>query len=429
MKYLEYKIRDSRENLYKIVMLLIWGIFFYSTIIQYKYIEIPNAMFIIGATILLFFLLCINGEPFSMNALFSTECVWMIGFMVYMLTIVQVSAIHPLNHLKMCITSAEYLFILLVIVYIVSRSGTDSIQLLLIVTAIVLGVILLKSPVLYTTGRYSISRSLNPNYVGMCFTAGIWSILYFQQKKKVPVVIALMLTAFLEYCALLTGSRKALIASGIVFFLWIIFCYFSSLDNTTIGKRIIYFALVVSIVIILYIWLESEYSNSLIAQRMARLKNEVTVGERAQLYITGWNLFKKNPIFGIGFTGLTGLIGEDSHATIVEIPVSGGIIGTFIYFVSYIISIRKCLILLNICKNSAKFRDYLNDIRMLLILWVAMIFYSTCIIHPFQFLSHVTFGIIFGKSENLSKRIAEVAIKKDDMRSNGRHAQSIYIKD
>ena len=40
-----------------------------------------------------------------------------------------------------------------------------------------------------------------------------------------------------------------------------------------------------------------------------------------------------------------------------------------------------------------------------LILWVAMLFYCSCIIHPYQFDSYFVFGIIFGQSAYIEKKI------------------------
>lgn len=43
--------------------------------------------------------------------------------------------------------------------------------------------------------------------------------------------------------------------------------------------------------------------------------------------------------------------------------------------------------------------------KMLIILWIVMLFYTTCIIHPYQFESYIIFGLIFGQSTVLYKKI------------------------
>ena len=422
---------ESKSMLFRICAVLIWAIFLYSSIIQYKYFAISNGMLYLGAAILAVYLLMINGRELSYEALFSIECRWMLTYMGYMLVFGTVVATMRSSHLSLWITTMEYLFIMLVMVELIGRTGTNTFQYLLIATSIWLGVILLRQPIMYTIGRYSISTDLNPNYLGMCFTAGIWSVLFFQQKGRIPLVITFPMAMFLIYCIIQTGSRKALIAAGLELILWLVFCFFPSMRNDDTWKKVLNLIVCATLAFFAVRLFAAEYANSSIAKRMANLQSEGSAGERFGLYRTGWELFVTSPFFGSGFSGFMGFRGEDSHATFVEVPVSGGVFGIVIYFAAYLVSIRNCWQIYRESRNDDFLRDELTEIRMILVLWAVMLFYCTCIIHPQQFLSNVSFGIIFGKTVYLQNSIEQ---KKKNaglhgMRGLKLHGKSIYIKD
>ena len=74
---------DSNKQLYsKACIAMIWLIVFYSSIIQYVYMEIPNAMLIIGAAILLFYCLANSGKPFDFQKELTEEIIYMLLFMI-----------------------------------------------------------------------------------------------------------------------------------------------------------------------------------------------------------------------------------------------------------------------------------------------------------------------------------------------------------
>ena len=97
--------------------------------------------------------------------------------------------------------------------------------------------------------------------------------------------------------------------------------------------------------------------------------------------------------------------GAYSHSTLIEIPVSGGIIGSFLYFYMYFISIRKTILLLRQTSNRKDMKVEYIQVKMLLILWSAYLFYCTCIIHVYQYGSAIVFGLIFGQTNYLESKL------------------------
>ena len=222
------------------------------------------------------------------------------------------------------------------------------------------------------------------------------------------MLVALVITILLDYGIFMTGSRKALIASAIITILWYSFCCLPQLFRKKSQWRML--ILIVSVLLFvgaIFVFLRI-YSGSDMASRMDDLERETTTGSRSSMYKFGWTLFLRQPLFGLGFQGFKYYHGLYSHATLVEVPVSGGICGIILYFASYFFSIKKCLLVYSYCKKNEELSEELAQIKMLIVLWAAMLFYCTCIIHPYQFDSYILFGIIFGQSSYLQKNMERI---------------------
>lgn len=363
-------------------------------------------MLILGFFVVATFILIYMSEPFIINEVFTQESCWMLAFMVYLLPLGWITSPATNAHLTQWMTSMEYLLIMIVISSLVMFSGTESFHLLLLLTAIFLAVVLLMNPMSYKgTDRYSISDDVNPNSLGIAFASGTWGVLYFQQKKKCPLVVAAGVIILLCYSIIITGSRKGLIAAGIVVVLWTLFCYLPQVKNSNNPWKPLILVFSITVFLALLVVLSRLYADSDMAARMDDLERETTTGSRASLYRTGWDLFQRHPLLGMGFQSFKYYDGFYSHATIVEVPVSGGIVGSLLYFAAYLVSIRKCVIIYRQCRYKMELIVEKTEIKMLLILWIAMLFYCSCIIHPYQFDSYYIFGIIFGQSAYIEKKI------------------------
>ena len=385
---------------------MIWCISVYSAIVQNVFFEIPYGMLIFGGAILVFYYLTNSYKTFVVREAITEENIQLLWFMAYIFIAGLLFAPEKNNHISQWITCLEYLFIQIVIASIIQNSGTDTFHTLLLIESIILAVIFIHNPVNYeNSGRYSISTEVNPNGLGLGFVAGIWAALYIYQKKKMPLVFTGILVALFGYCIMMTGSRKSLVGAGIIIFLWLFICFIPNLKEQGTKKGLTTFFVMLVLVIIIARGFITLYSDATIATRMDNLLYEASEGNRSNMYRDGFELIKKNPIFGIGFRGFQYYYGSYSHATLVEIPVSGGIIGVIMYFATYYISLKK---LINIYKESKEEKSLETEqmrIKMIIILWVAMAFYTICIIHPYQFDSCILFGIIFGETAYIDNKI------------------------
>ncbi len=386
-------------------IVMIWCISVYSSIIQYLYFEIPNVMLMLGAAILVLYILAKGGTLVFRKAL-TEENSCLLSFMAYMLISGLLFSPYKNGHITQWITCMEYLFLQIVIASIIKDSGSDTFHILLLAEALALAAIFVQNPIEYkASGRYSIADDVNPNGLGMMFTVGIWAVLYRQQKSKLPLVLTGAFIALFGYCILLTGSRKSLIGTALAVVLWLFLCFFPSLKGKDSFLGVATILVMIILVFIIGRLFMSIYRDSSLAARMDNLLNEASEGKRSNMYREGYEILKTNPLFGIGFFGFQYYFGAYSHATLVEIPVSGGIIGVFLYFGAYYISIKKIIHIYIKTKGVQVLSTEHTRIKMVLILFVMVCFYTICIIHSYQFDSSILFGIIFGETAFLENRL------------------------
>lgn len=407
----------------KACVLFIWITVLYSNVIQFKR-PVGNGMLLLGLFVFGTFLLSLTGEGLSLKDIFTKESKWMFAFMIYMLLVGFAVAPVTSTHITQWVSSFEYLLLMVVVSSLIKDSGMESFHLLFLVVGIILLILLIQSPVKYKgTDRLSLSDEVNPNGLGMRFAEGIWAILYFQQKRKTSLIISFVIVGLFSYGIILTGSRKALIATGIIIMIWYFFCFLSKRNKESNRWRpLIIAGSFVLIAVFGFIFLRL-YAGSDMASRIEDLENEAESGSRADMYTFGWQLFRNNPLFGLGFQGFRAYYGYYSHATLVEVPVSAGIFGSILYFAAYYASISKIIHLFRLCKNNQNLSDEYGEIKMLMGMWAAMLFYCTCIIHPYQFDSYFVFAIIFGQSAHIEKKV--LAIQTEPRITQGRKCKWI----
>lgn len=418
------KNKNYTLSYHSLCIVMIWSISIYSAIIQNLFFEIPYGMLIFGVAILLFYYLTNSNKPFIFREEITEENIQLLWFMAYSLIAGLLFSPEKSSHLSQWITCLEYLFIQIVIASLIQSSGTDTFHTLLVAESIILAVMFIRNPVNYqNSGRYSLSADINPNGLGLGFVAGIWAILYKYQKKKVPLILTGVLVALFGYCIMLTGSRKSLIGAGIIIILWVFFCFIPSLKEQGTKRGVMTFLIMIVLGTIITRGFINMYADATIATRMDNLFYEASEGNRSDMYRDGFELIKRNPIFGIGFKGFQYYFGSYSHATLIEIPVSGGILGAIIYFTAYYISLKKIIYIYRKSKADKKLEPEQTRIKMIIILWVAMAFYTICIIHPYQFDSCILFGIIFGEASYIESKL-----KADKTETIMKKVGSKYIK-
>ncbi len=405
-----YLIGGNTDNIgfsLKIAEAAIWLMVIYSSIIQPKFIQIPNTLVILGIFMVLFLLGGLKTSELSIKKLLTTEARLMLIFLLYMTLFGSIVSPNIDMHFSQLITTAEYTALMCGIIIIISKKKRyDSFIFLQLLIAIVYMIFLLADPVNLGNGQYSITNDTNPNGLGMSLTLGIWSILYFVSTKKTPIIIGAGGAALLLYGVFLTASRKAFIAAVLIFLFWVIFCYLPTIGQKGALRAVFSFLALVIIFSGLIVFAMSQYKGSVLAARMLKLSYEASEGSRSDMYRFGLKLFQAQPLFGYGFQGFRYYYGVYSHASLIEVPISGGIVGTLIYISTYLISIGKCIKLWWTTRRQPELNAEANIVRMLLVLWVAMLFYTASIIHMYQFDSFIIFGIIFGATRQVEYWVA-----------------------
>lgn len=391
----ELKISTSRDNLMKFFLLcIIWYVEFFV-----RYFQFPNALLLLGGLMILFFFLDYFSGGRSLVRPFPKAFTALMVYELYTIVFGFIVAPDVKTHLNQAIIMIEYTLTFIVIVYYAKKN--NNIEFLIWNYAVMYSlmcVIFLYKPVWYLENalfkRLSFAATMNPNSFAICLVTGAWSLLYLAMQKKISLVLALIGTGLDTYAIFLSGSRKGLGGILIVLSLWLVFCYIPNTDpHKPLTKILKGIAAILIAIALLYILLPY-YSDSILAKRMLDLSGEATEGARNEMYVRGWEYFKRSPVFGYGLQGFKYFYGGYSHATLVEVPVTGGIIGTVMYFFFYIeifIGLWKGV------KNNIKDRS--NTIsfirpRMGLILFIAMLFYSIAMIHIYEIGSYMYFAMI-----------------------------------
>lgn len=389
------RISASKDNIMKFFLFcIIWYVEFFV-----RYFQFSNALLLLGGLMLVFFILDYFSGGKSVVRPMPKAFTILIIYEIYTIVFGLIVAPNVSAHVNQSITMIEYTFTFMVIVYYAKKN--NNIDFLVWNYAIMYSlmcIIFLYKPVWYLDNmlfrRLSFAATMNPNSFAICMVTGAWSLLYLASQKKMPTMIALIGAGLNTYAIFLTGSRKGIGGILIVLSLWLIFCY---IPNTDPHKSYIKILKAIAVVIIAVTWiyiLLPYYSDSILAKRMLDLSGEATEGARNEMYIRGWEYFKKSPVFGYGLRGFRYFYGGHSHATLVEVPVTGGIIGTVLYLTFYI---EMFLGLIKKIKSNRIERYNIAGFirpRMGMILFIAMMFYAVAMIHIYEIGSYMYFGMI-----------------------------------
>lgn len=244
------------------------------------------------------------------------------------------------------------------------------------------------------TIQYTLVPSLNPNTFSLDVLIGLWSLLYLNSKKLIGIIITSLGALFFLYCIFLSAARKSLVCAIITIVLWAIWIYIPGRRKK--GKKS---SGVIRVVIILglsgiVVFFAVRYLSE--AQAFLRFQSfliggDGSVEKRIRMYEEGIEVFFKKPIFGYGFGGFSSMFGGYSHATVIEVPVSGGIIGAVLYG----------LFLFGLTRDVKRYRsqkrlnkEYDNEDSMNLILCIIILILCVCVIHPYLFNSYVIIAIV-----------------------------------
>lgn len=178
--------------------------------------------------------------------------------------------------------------------------------------------------------------------LNMSFAFTAWFFLLIKSDKRKNKLLCLACMIIITGMSLLTGTRKLLLFYAVVYFIYMFF--YGSKKIRKIGMTFLV------IIVCYYCILNIEPLYYLIGHKVDFFSDSNTVNLyeasdriRENLLIGGINLFKENPIFGIGFGNTTQVIGNYAHNNFVELLASGGIVGFVAYYSGYIYIVLKSI--------------------------------------------------------------------------------------
>lgn len=296
--------------------------------------------------LLMFFAVIINGRRLIKipNAVF----VWGI-WTIYSIINSSVKGFHLENVtlIVWAIKSLIFPFITLLVAYRVSLTNYSRVVKAMFVAYLfylIIGMFGLAEYVEYDDSTRMANNAGNA-YFNSLFLLPFYAILAFQQRKigKILYIIALLLAIAV---VLYSGERKALIALFVIIVasIYVIIkqkskhkfysaaivsmiaavCFFLVMQYSTFGQRME------------YSMAESDYSNNLFLK---------LVGDRAIMYIEGWDFFLHNIWTGIGLTQYAHLsqIGLLLHTEYMVQLCECGIIGSLLFIIFYGSMIKKII--------------------------------------------------------------------------------------
>lgn len=231
--------------------------------------------------------------------------------------------------------------------YVLLRKDMERIIILYLLSCflVTVGIFLFSLPTIFSI-RLGTTLDINPNVIAIGASIAFLISLYFLvvEKKKYNY---LFLFWFLSI-VLLTGSRKGILIIGIG----------SLILNYLLFPRKRYKSLIISTFTIVFLYilvLRVPTLYELIGVRLEALIDfirgydieEDSLRTRNNLITTGWELFLFEPLRGYGLNAFrySGLFNTYSHNNFIEILVSSGIVGFFIYYINHIITFFKAFLI------------------------------------------------------------------------------------
>ena len=254
-------------------------------------------------------------------------------------------------------------------------------------------------------GRLALSNDSNPNTLGImcCFLVATTTYIYFKKKRGIiSLIISFGIYIFAFLTCLNSGSKKGIIA--IVIFLVIYFLpYLIRILKRNIIKFVIITVSLLSLYLVFRVQIQTIWEGSITYQRV--LGSSGIDIERSLLFQDAIRVFVNHPILGVGYQnyGLFSSTNMYSHSTYAETLACTGIIGTFLWFLPYIIILYK-LIKAHLFDNS--------EFRFCMALFVVQLFFDTVMVTYYNPLHYLIYAMIIARInsivlENRGEKIKE----------------------
>lgn len=239
-------------------------------------------------------------------------------------------------------------------------------------------------------GRMSMSATTNPNMLAMVMVIGVFCILYLVDfKKTITTLFQLSVLFLFLYVIIMTGSRKHLFSALILLIFWILFVrndVFKQLRKNKFVKKIVY---VLGLATLSIFFINMVFGSEI----LFRIRELFQDGDSTRLYMykVAFDLFAESPIVGIGLNNFRAVtyFQTHSHSTYAEILVSTGVLGMILYFIPYVTIFLKAIRLWESQSEVIK-----KNSKMIIGLFLVLLFLGTGIIHIYDLSSSIAFGLI-----------------------------------
>lgn len=352
----------EKSSIYKSFVGIVIFIFIVSSMTLFG----KNQLLAVGIFLcLIYFFLLLFNKKIHLPRELTIYAIWMVwNLIVYLANIHEISVEAMTDTLLI-------LFQIIIMSYAISEMTIYRKSIEINLFSILIGAILLilisnfiSGEILYSPNYQKIRFSgitSNSNAFAFYLFFAFSSVLYFLSKKAnrclIPLWILLLL--FLGYGIILSGSRKAFFALNLLIITWFWLTY-----QKYIIKKFKYIVIFAVIAVSLIFVFDFIISNTLIGKRISELHNYHNL-KRVKLYKEGINLILENPVFGIGLGNFfhRSIYHTESHSEFIEVAVSSGIPGFFLYISIYIVLWLRLNRIKNIFIHDTKIISEINIIK------------------------------------------------------------------
>lgn len=229
----------------------------------------------------------------------------------------------------------------------------------------------------------------NPNTLGVQMVFGTFCLLYISR----PILKALLRNAapiaLFAYVIVLTGSKKALLAEAVLIFIWVIALFKGMKNAESVDGRLCAYGILVLCVGAIAFYFAKYYINTASFARMQTLNTSGSTATRTDMYREAFLLFKRNPIFGIGYSQfrVVSSFGTYSHSTYAELIADTGAVGTLIFIYPILLTGKKLLVKV---PSSVRYRQI-----TLISLYIVEIFLGAANIFFYDFTHLLIWTVVF----------------------------------
>lgn len=321
---------DNKEKIFKILILLI---LFYQHFYAEAFGQIP--FLLTGLYIALDVVFLAYNLPKMRHIKLNSSCKWLVFFVGYAVVFGLFVTSYRNAFLEYIVNCIQYVVLLLAIYEVVKKERKADFFVITMFAISISGILLSLYRQQYIFSRLVMSSHSNANTLGnLCIVCVCTSIfIAFRFKKGWMSLLFSMPVAI--YAAILSGSKKALLISVLVLFLYVLLRYKDWLKEHFLG------VISITIVIVMVVLVNRNaiiraWETTTIYSRIQRF-DDIDIG-RISLYQEAFSVFKQHPLFGVGlrcfqFYSSSGLY---AHSAYAEVIAGTGIIGTFLWGCFYL---------------------------------------------------------------------------------------------